>query len=269
MKLCFRKSSSYEKKGRLYYQIIIHRKVHQYSSDFYISETEWNNEKGILIDCPTSQRSIELTIIRKRVKWDMHKISEIAYRMLEDNELLIYENIMREFEEQRQLQSFTSFMQGQVLRLEKVGRIRTSETYNSTFKSFMRFRHNIDLYLYEIDESMIEDYEAFLHLNRLTLNSISFYMRTLRTMLNKAVKQSLIISCNFFDNVYTGIGETTRRAIRIDDIRRIKLLNLATCPQLDFARDMFLLSLYFRGMSFVDMANLKHDNLQNGYLMAQ
>ena len=35
-------------------------------------------------------------------------------------------------------------------------------------------------------------------------------------------------------------------------------------PALDFARDMFLMSFYLRGMSFIDMAYLKKSDLQNG-----
>lgn len=92
-------------------------------------------------------------------------------------------------------------------------------------------------------------------------------MRILHTILNKAVRQSLIPSCDFFQNVYTGIATTTKRAIGIDSLKRIKTLDLRLFPQLDFARDMFFLSLYFRGMSFVDMANLQHKNLQNGHLV--
>lgn len=35
-------------------------------------------------------------------------------------------------------------------------------------------------------------------------------------------------------------------------------------PEVDFARDMFMMSFYLRGMSFVDMAYLKKSDLQNG-----
>ena len=124
-----------------------------------------------------------------------------------------------------------------------------------------------DILMYEIDQNMIEDYELWLQKDGLAPNSTSFYMRILHTILNKAVRQSLIPSCDFFQNVYTGIATTTKRAIGIDSLKRIKTLDLRLFPQLDFARDMFFLSLYFRGMSFIDMANLQHKNLQNGHLV--
>lgn len=37
-------------------------------------------------------------------------------------------------------------------------------------------------------------------------------------------------------------------------------------PDLDFARDIFLMSFYLRGMSFVDMAFLRKSDLSDGYV---
>lgn len=42
VKLCFRPSSIPQKEGRLYYQITTHRTYHQYSSSYYVYETEWD-----------------------------------------------------------------------------------------------------------------------------------------------------------------------------------------------------------------------------------
>lgn len=50
------------------------------------------------------------------------------------------------------------------------------------------------------------------------------------------------------------------------EIKKIKELDLSQRPVLDYARDMFLFSFYTRGMSFVDMAYLKKNDLKNGYL---
>ena len=44
-------------------------------------------------------------------------------------------------------------------------------------------------------------------------------------------------------------------------------MELSMIPALDYARDMFILSFYLRGMSFIDMAFLKKTNLNNGYVI--
>lgn len=73
---------------------------------------------------------------------------------------------------------------------------------------------------------MIESYNAYLIKRNISRNSISFYMRVLRSVYNKAVKQKLTKNLNQFDDVYTGIDKTTKRAVDEDII--FKLCNLRT-----------------------------------------
>lgn len=69
---------------------------------------------------------------------------------------------------------------------------------------------------------------------------------------------------NPFRKVYTGVDKTVKRALPLSAIKKIKALDLSLNASLDFARDMFLMSFYLRGMSFVDMAYLKKSDLQDG-----
>lgn len=43
-------------------------------------------------------------------------------------------------------------------------------------------------------------------------------------------------------------------------------MDLSHHPSLEYARDLFMLSFYLRGMSFVDMAYLEKTNIKNGIL---
>lgn len=66
---------------------------------------------------------------------------------------------------------------------------------------------------------------------------------------------------------YTGVDKTIKRAIPLGSIRRIKNLNLENRPALDYARDMFLLSFFLRGMSFIDMAFLPKSDLSGAQIV--
>lgn len=267
VKLCFRPSSVLQKAGRLYYQIIIHRVCYQYNSQYQIYETEWDKHTRLVVKDYSSPRGKKLQAIRKHTEWDISKLYRIIQHLIDEFDVVDYNFIIHEFEVQKSQQSFRNFVMKQVTRLEQRGKMRTGETYLSTYRSFMRFLNKDDIFLYEIDANKIEDYEIWLQKDGLTMNSTSFYMRILHTILNKAVKESLLSSCDFFQNVYTGIAPTTKRAVGVEDLKRIKALDLGLHLHLDFARDMFLLSLYFRGMSFIDMANLQHKDLKNGHLI--
>lgn len=101
---------------------------------------------------------------------------------------------------------------------------------------------------------------------RLCRNTTSFYMRTLRAIYNQAVREGVTADVHPFCGVYTGIDKTTKRALSIADLQRIKSLDLSMHPRLDFARDLFLLAFYLRGISFIDLAFLRKADLQQGYL---
>ena len=109
-------------------------------------------------------------------------------------------------------------------------------------------------------------YEAWLKGKGICPNTVSFYMRILRAVYNRAVEKELTEQKYPFKHVYTGIGKTVKRALPLKSIKRIKELDLTLKPHLDYARDMFLFSFYTRGMSFIDMAYLKKSNLKNGIL---
>lgn len=146
------------------------------------------------------------------------------------------------------------------------GQLRTAETYQTTLNSFRRFRQGMDLSWEEFDSKLLQDYECYLRSQRLMPNTISFYMRRLRSVHNKAVEEDCLQDRHPFKKVYTASEKTVKRAIPLHFIRQLKVLDLEHSPSRRFARDMFLLSFYLRGMSFVDMAYLRKKDLKNGVL---
>ena len=129
----------------------------------------------------------------------------------------------------------------------------------------MRFRQGKDVLWKDFDADLTASYEAYLKSTGVSMNTISFYNRILRAVYNRAVEKGFTKQVFPFKNVYTGVEKTIRRGLPIT-IRNIRNLDLSHCPSLDYARDMFLFSFYTRGMSFVDMAYLKKNDLKNGIL---
>lgn len=115
-----------------------------------------------------------------------------------------------------------------------------------------------------LTSEIMEAYEAWHQGRGVSPNTISFYTRILRAVYNRAVEQGIIEDRNPFRHVYTGVDKTVKRALPLATIKKIKALDLSLTPSLDFARDMFIMSFYLRGMSFIDMAFLKKSDLKNG-----
>ena len=161
--------------------------------------------------------------------------------------------------------SFFMFFQSQSDWLRQNGKIRTSETYRATFRKFRAFRKGEDLPPTLISGEMMEAFQAFLRTQNLSMNSISFYLRILRTVYHRAVERNMTINRHPFKHVYTGHAKTNKRALNLDEIKRMRCLDLSNAGE-RFARDMFLFSFYTRGMAFVDMAYLKKQDLHDGIL---
>ncbi|MBR1394764.1 MAG: site-specific integrase [Prevotella sp.] len=156
--------------------------------------------------------------------------------------------------------SFFAFGQYWAEQLRKTGNLRTAETYRTALNALSRFLQDDKLTLSEVTPILMEQYQSYLRSRQLTMNTISFLLRILRAIYNKGVRQGLVCDCQPFRDVYTGIARTQKRALTLEMLQRIKQLRIDD-QRLLFARDMFLLSFYLRGMAFVDMANLRRTDI--------
>lgn len=270
VKLRFRASSIPNKEGTLYFQIIHERVVKQITTSYHILESEWDKERNEIIN--TSQisgsRQKILTSIRNKIRWENDRIFNTIIKMENSGFQFTTEDIIRNYCNSISSKiSVFEYINKQINRLYASGKERTSETYRQVLHSFMRFRKNDDLDFDMIDDNLIERYEGFMRMSNLCRNTTSFYMRTLRSIYNRAVEDGLTEQVEPFRRVYTGVDKTAKRALSIEEIRRIKELDLNGLPTLDFARDVFMFSFYMRGMAFIDIAYLKKKNLVNGYIV--
>ncbi len=265
VKVKFRPSTIEGKEGSIYYQIIQNRVIRQLKTDYRIFTVEWDETENCII-VGSSERSNLILSLKERMEWDLKRLDMIIHQL--DNRKAGYtaDDIVASFQSNTEGQSLFNFMQGIIVRLKQMGKIRTAENYSCTLKSFMQFRGNRDVLLSEIDSDLMQLYEAYLHGKGAVRNTSSFYMRILRAVYNRALEKELMEQRNPFRHVYTGVDKTVKRAVPLSAIKRMKNLDLSLQPNLEFARDMFLFSFYTRGMSFIDMAHLKKKDLQNGFL---
>lgn len=158
------------------------------------------------------------------------------------------------------------YMQNTITRLWQQGQYRTSETYASTLNSFRTFRNGKDLHFEDIDSNLMLAYEHHMKSRLLSPNTISFYMKRLRAIYNRAVEDGLTTDRRPFKHVFTSSEKTVKRAIPLKYIKRLKELDLGSSPVKSFARDLFLFSFYTRGMSFIDIAYLQKTDLKGKVL---
>lgn len=261
LKIKFRESCVDGKAGTIYYQITHHRKVLQITSGIHLKKEEWSEVKKNIYD-----PNLKLPAKHYRISNDIYGLKQIIHEL--DNQYTPYtvDDIVSRFKSTQYRTSFNEYMKREINLLQDANRNGTARNYKRTLSSLSQFLKGNDITINAVNSQLIEEYNIFLIKRGLVRNSISFYMRILRAVYNKAVHNKITIQTFPFQNVYTGIDKTHKRAIDEMTIAKLFKLKLKQDSQLSLARDMFIFSYCTRGMAFVDMAYLKKSNIQNGMI---
>lgn len=259
LKVKLRPSSVGNKKGTIYYQLTHRRKVRQITSSVHLLPQDWDGEtqcvRPSVVDSGELQNRIDadLRLLRRMIR--------CREAVGDDYDV---DEIVAGFRRPHSRQYVLSYLRDQIVWLRNARRLGTARNYERTLNSFSQFLGGDDIPFGMMTELLVHDYGVYLEQRGIVRNSISFYMRILRSVYNKAVRQHYVEQTFPFQNVYTGIDRTRKRAVGEEVIRQLYRLDLGRQPALDFARDLFIFSYCSRGMAFVDMAYLKKRNVSNG-----
>ncbi len=266
VKVKFRPSTVIDRPGAIFILVSHRRIVRQITTEYKVFPDEWNKNSSIPIIISKHERTdIILSIIRK-LENDIRCLNRIIDKISRTKPDYSCDDIISEFRRIRRGNSLFIFMEDVIKRLYQLKHAGTAKNYCAALNSFKRFRKSEDIMMETINLAIAEDYQSYLKSIGLSPNSISFYFRILRAVYNRAVELELIKDRRPFRMVFTGTEKTLKRAMSINDIKRIKNLDLSLRPNLEFARDIFLFLFFCRGMSFIDAVFLKKSNVQNGIL---
>ena len=150
-----------------------------------------------------------------------------------------------------------------------------ASNYQLSLKSLLGFvqhrtgRKATKLLFGEITKDWLQKYESDM-LNRLNRSrtTVSMYLRTLRTICNKAIRQGDISTeiYPFGRNQYQMPAvRNVKKALRKEDLRILMDAKAGT-PQQEKARDFWFFSYACNGINLIDIALLRWENLQGSTL---
>lgn len=257
IKVKLRQSTVPGKAGTIYYQLTHRREIRQITTSIRLYPGEWNAAAEQVADSVDS-----MTLIQNRIDSDRMLLLRIIRQLDDSGKPYGVGNIVRLFESPdcRVL----AFMHKQIVQLQECNRLGTAKNYERAYSSFAQYLRGEDLPFTSMTELLIDSYNAYLIRRGIVRNSISFYMRILRAVYNKAVRLRLVEQTYPFHNVYTGIDRTRKRAVDEQMIGQLNKLELSAGSALALARDLFIFSYFTRGMAFVDVAYLKKSDIQDG-----
>ena len=259
IKVKLRPSRVVDKAGVIYYQVTHCRRTRQITTKLRVKPSEWNSdEERMRTSAPNS------TMVQNQIDSDVALLRRIICEYDNCNKEYKIEDIISRYKSAEINISVLDYMQTQVEQLRASNRLGTAQNYEKTMRSFRRFLDHIRLPISALSEQVITDYNAFLIQRGLVRNSVSFYMRVMRAIYNKAVRQRLVEQQHPFTEVYTGIDHTRKRAVSESIITQLYRIELEPCSPLAMCRDIFIFSYCTRGMAFIDIAYLKRSDIQNG-----
>lgn len=261
IKVKLRPSSVVERAGTIYYQVTHRRATQQITTNIRLQPDEWDTI-GEQVVVSVADKSI----IQNRIDSDIALLKRIVKDLNNSGVTYSVGDIVKRFKSPDCHVLVLDFMQNQIRLMRNANRLGTALNYEKTMKNFVKFLGGVNLPFSAMTEQVIADYNAFLVQRGMVRNSISFYMRIMRAVYNKAVRQKLVEQSHPFTEVYTGIDRTRKRAVSESVISQLYKLNLAEGTPLALARDIFIFSYCTRGMAFVDIAYLKRENIQNGVI---
>jgi integrase len=139
----------------------------------------------------------------------------------------------------------------------------TIENYLTALRSLRRFLGE-EYTIQQLNAELIGNYERWLHVQHVSTNTISCYMRSIRSL--AAIMDGDEVK-SLFHKVFTGHDKTDKRSISEQKIQAIQSLQLPPNTFISLVRDLFMFSFYSLGMPFVDMAFLRKQNIRNGTIV--
>ncbi len=158
--------------------------------------------------------------------------------------------------------SFLEYGNSLVDEMKKAQRFGNANSYYAVIKILKKFNHEKDLKFNEVNYDYLKKFERY-HLSRgNSINGLAVYMKTIRAIYNKAINSGIITKDAYpFTNYKIKTTPTEKRAIDITSIRAIMMLKLEETDNLFHYRNYFLASYMLYGISFIDLAFLKLENI--------
>ncbi|MBK5722592.1 site-specific integrase [Dysgonomonas sp. Marseille-P4677] len=282
--------------GSICVRIIHARKVKVLTSTVRLYPEEWNDRlQQIILPEEDTDRYYSLCKASEILRHYKDEFEETIGK-LEKSGRYSLQDIILGYRYRRSLSSLHGFVELLSRNMFRSGQERTARAYCTTARMLIRFNKGKDIPLKHINMCMIKEFESYLKDCGKAMNTISYYMRMLRAIYRKAVKNKLIEAKreNPFEGVFTGFQQTRKRALDSDKIKQLYSLDFISLLE---SKDIsgiesgskgittnteypyylgnkglyeswryFFFCFLARGMSFVDMAYLRKENIRHGVI---
>jgi len=234
-------------------------------TEYSVLEDDWNpDEQAVKM---TSKQYRNVTRVNNHLHQQLLDASDNITKLNSTGEILQMKvnDVRHNIASNEESASFKTFTAKIIAELKEAKKLGNADVYQQTLNFMVRLTGRKDLTFDDIDFQMIKSVESkFLSNEGNTLNGLSFYLRTVRAIYNRAIKEGKAKRENYPFTLYS-IKETKtrKRAIRKTDMDQFKSYKAKRNTHQWHTRNIFLFSFYNRGMNFADIAKLRMSDIEN------
>lgn len=161
---------------------------------------------------------------------------------------------------------FTECARVYIRKLQEEGRYSTAHVYKNAVLSFTKFCDTPDVSFGQISRDSLRRYGQYLYEYGLKPNTVSTYMRMLRSIYNRGVEAGIArFIPRLFRDVFTGVDVRQKKALPADELHTL-LYKTPRTEHLVRTQAIARLMFQFCGMPFCDFAYLEKSALEHGIL---
>ncbi|MDP3473897.1 MAG: site-specific integrase [Algoriphagus sp.] len=263
-----RNSKSGQNQVNLFIRITVDKKMTEVSLKKTVQKSSWDQIRSVSKgSSPASKRlNSFLDELRTLV---VNKYHELLLRnqpfSVEDLKNLV----LGKEEIELSLKGLIDYHQEVMASILKPGTLKNYETSKKYIHSFLDQKlKKEDMTIRSVDYKVILDFENFLrkrkptdHQRPLTNNGMMKHMERFKKILNLAIKMDLLEK-NPFDKYQFRFHRYERDVLNEKELSVLENKKFKN-QRMDLVRDLFVFSCY-TGLSYIDVANLKHENIVLG-----
>ncbi|MCX6285548.1 MAG: site-specific integrase [Bacteroidetes bacterium] len=249
---------------------LYHRKQRYYfTTKYWIKKDFWDDKEQRILNKAKVNPSVgaaNLDILEQKVKINNH-----ITRLEQDGELnrLTPLQLKNRISNKTEKIDFYTYLDRIIKELRTQGREGNAGVYAQTIDFIKRYvPDKTNLAFEDINVRLLKDIEARYMARDNSLNGLAIYLRTIRSIFNKAITDGLVTKDLYpFEEYKIKKEKSHKTAISKTQIESIRDLSLKENTLAWHGRNIFLLSFYCRGMNFKDLAEIKLKDCTNGKIL--
>ena len=163
---------------------------------------------------------------------------------------------------------FVAYTNSRVEKLRDEGRYDAAIKLKKYLRKFLNYLGKNEVPFKDFDALLMHNYHTWLKNQELGRNTISLYIRNLKRVYKLAVNDGLAADCNPFEGLDVSYRvKKYRYGLTLDEVKRLRDLDLSGESEMTvFARDIFLFTVYTKGIRSDDIFRLTRNNIKDGQL---